>query len=275
MQNIISNLSVSESEFMKTYDIVKSVNFKNTKILNISILTIGKINILLNWNFFLGKKICNQIMLEKIHDNFPEILHNREKLLNKWHVSMKILFSKWNFHEINDFLDSIEITNEQFHEEIFIIQNNISFIHEFLQIKLDYENYQKENERVLDKMWDEFKELKTENDNIFQLINHAESENEKLNQELSRHMRENMFLKEELRELIDEYKKLDVNYNKRCAEGLMLETKIKILDEKYKMQTNEIMLILEKNESLLDENEDLYEKLSNEKNNCFKFNFFK
>lgn len=275
MQNIISNLSVSECEFMKTYDIVKNMKFKNTKISNVSIITIGKINILLNWNFFLGKKICNQIMLEKIHDNFPEILHNHEKLLNKWHVSMKILFSKWNFCEINDFLYSIEITDEQFHEEIFIIQNNISFIHEFLQIKLDYENYQKENERVLDKMWDEFKELKTENDNIYQLINHAESENEKLNQELSRHMRENMFIKEELRELIDEYKKLDVNYKKRCAEGLMLETKIKLLDEKYKMQTNEIMLILEKNESLLDENEDLYEKLSNEKNNCFKFNFFK
>lgn len=273
MQNVISNLTVSESEFMKIYDFVRNIKCKKSNVTNISIINIRKICIWLNWNFFLDKKIHCQNMLEYIHNNFPEILHNGYKLSNKWHPSMDILFSRWNFDDIYDFLVSVEITEENY--ELFIIQDNLDFIYEFIHTKLDYENYQKENETVLDKMWDECKEMKTENENTFEILKSTEKDNEKLNQELALIMRENLMLKEELKNMIQEYKKLDVNYRKRCAENLMLETKLHLLNENYKMQTNEMMLILEKNESLLDENEELYEKLCNEKNNCFKLNFFK
>jgi hypothetical protein len=266
--NILSHIEMTDSDFLKIFQLIKNVKFKKCEIKNVSRVTVGKIGFLLNWNFFLGKEVFT------FDANLPqEIVYGNKYFRNKWNSSMNVYFSSWTNENIYEYLYKYDfISNEsQIFDELFIIENSLEILSDAIHEKIDFENYKNENENVLDKMWDECKEIKTESDNVFQLMKYTEKENEKLNKENAKYMRDNLILKEELRDIIKEYKELDTLYKKKCDEINILETQVKVTNEKYEMQKNELMLILDKNESLLDENDDLYEKLANEKNNCFKF----
>lgn len=268
MLNVVSNIEMIPSDFLKISELLKTVKFRKSKVVNVSCILVNKIKILINWDFFLGKEINNtEISI------VPEILYQNKYFKNKWNSAMNLFFSSWKANEIYAFLSNMNFENSwnETFDEIFILENPIEFLIDTIYDKIDYENYKNENEKALDKMWDECKEIKTENDNIFQLMKYTESENEKLNTENAKYMRDNLILKEELRDIIKEYKELDSLYKKKNEDTLFLETQLILINEKYEMQKNELMLILDKNESLLDENDELYEKLANEKNNCFKF----
>lgn len=268
MLNVVSSIEITDSDFLKIFQLIKNVKFKKCEIKNVSHINVGKISFLLNWNFFLGKEVFT------FDENLPqEILYGNKYFRNKWSPFMNVYFSSWTNDNIYEYLCKYDFTNNesQILEELFIIENSLEILSEVIYEKIDFENYKNENEKVLDKMWDECKEIKTENDNIFQLMKYTESENEKLNTENAKYMRDNLILKEELRDIIKEYKELDSLYKKKNEDTLFLETQLILINEKYEMQKNELMLILDKNESLLDENDELYEKLANEKNNCFKF----
>jgi hypothetical protein len=269
-----SDINFHKNNFILVIDSVKSRCSKKSSKKNYSVVKIADdfsricddINICINWGFFLGHSVpenVKQKMFEKNTQlNIDNIFGSMNCIKKDWNADIKSFFTSLDEYDIVNIVQYSETicaaSDGQLFEIFFVSNSDLCTLFEKqLSLGDEINEIKNQNNLQLTKIESVVNDFKKDNNYLVNILQDIEEENQSLNERISQLQRENSFLREKIfqsEEALVQQSQIQSSHEK---ESIILKSNAALKKEIYLLEAT--------NRDLLNENEKLYEQITNKR----------